>query len=105
MDYNGIAKGIRNAFIVAGTITFIYIIFQFISGNYIGERLEGTWRAACIQDEITFEGSSFTRGWKYGEFWLRANLIYFCVNGNGYPLRITARYMVLDGIYYFRVEE
>ena len=89
---------------VGAFITFIYIIFHFLSGNHIGERLEGTWRAVCIRDEITFEGNTFTRGREAGEFRIRANLIYFCVNCNGYLIRVTERYLILNGIYYILVE-
>jgi len=92
----------RNAFIVGGFITFIYIIFHFFSGNYIGDRLEGTWRAVCIQEEITFEGNSFVRGREAGEFRVRANLIYFGAHCNGYPIRLTTQYLWLNGVYYLR---
>jgi len=100
MVIDNVAKGIRNAFILAGFITFIYIVFYFFNGNYIGNRLDGTWRAVCIQDEITFDGNSFIRGQENGEYRIRANFIYFCVNCNGYPIKITARYIVLNGIHY-----
>jgi hypothetical protein len=101
---DNIAKGIRNAFVVAGTITFIYIIFHFFSGNYMGDRLEGTWRAVCTQDTIIFKGDTFIRGQTSGEFWVRANLIYFCTNYSGYPIRVTTRYMLLNGVLYFQIE-
>jgi hypothetical protein len=95
---------LRNAIIFAAVITFIGIMLYFFSGNYIGDRLEGTWRAVCINDEITFSGNTFARRREAGEFHVRTNLIYFCINCNGYPIRITTQYMVLNGIYYFRVE-
>jgi len=97
-------KVVRNAIIIGGFITFVCIMIHFLSGDYIGERLDGTWRAACIQDEITFYGDSFTRGRETGEFRVRANLIFFCENCKGYPIRVTTRYLMLDGIHYFLVE-
>jgi len=104
MATDGAARILRNAIIIGGIITFVFIILHFTSGRYIGERLEGTWRAACVHSEIIFNGNTFIRGREVGEFRIRANLIYFCTNYNGYPIRITTRYMVLNGIYYFREE-
>ena len=46
----------------AGLVTVLAIIFHFTSGNYVGDRLEGTWRAPCIQESITFNSDRFTRG-------------------------------------------
>ena len=104
METNAAVKILRNAIILGALIAFCGILFHFISGNYIGESLEGTWRAICIHDEITFAGSSFTHGRRTGEFRVRANLIFFCTNCSGYPLRmITAEYMMINGILYFRV--
>ena len=103
MDANGAAKILRNAIILGAFITLIGIFVHFFSGSYIGERLEGTWRAVCIHDEITFSGDIFTRGQSTGEFRVRANLIFFCASCNGYPLRITAEYMMINGILYLRI--
>jgi hypothetical protein len=97
-----VMKAMRNAFIVGAFITFVGITIHFLSGNYIGERLDGTWRAVCIQDEITFDGASFTRGQETGKFRVRANLICFCESCIGYPIRVTERYLMLNGIYYLR---
>jgi hypothetical protein len=104
MENKSAVKIIRNAIIIGAVITFIGIMFHFFSGNYIGNRLEGTWRAVCIHDEITFAGDGFIHGRDAGDFRVRANSIYFCIDCAGYPIRITERYMILNGIYYFRVE-
>jgi len=103
MEANGVVKILRNAIILGAFITLIGIFVHFYTGSYIGERLEGTWRAVCIHDEITFIGNYFIRGREIGEFRVRANLIFFCANCNGYPLRITTEYMMINGILYLRV--
>lgn len=97
-------KVIRNAFLISAIITLIYIVPHFFSGNYIRERLEGTWRATCIQEEIIFTGNTYIRGQESGEFRVWSNMIYFGANCYGYPIRITARYLVINGIYYLRRE-
>jgi hypothetical protein len=93
---------LRNAFVLAGFVTFIVIIFHFLSGNYIGDRIQGTWRAVCTREEITFAGNTFTRGRENGEFWMRGNLIFFGENENGYPIRVIADYIVMNGVFYLR---
>jgi len=97
------AKIVRNAIIVGVCIAFIFMLFHFFSGNYIGDRLEGTWRAVCIRDEITFEGTSFIRGREAGEFRIRANMIYFCTKCTGYTIRVTENHLWINSILYFRV--
>jgi len=95
-------KIVQKAFILGAVITFIYLLFNFFSGSYVRERLDGTWKAICIQDELTFMGSTYTRGRESGEFRIRANYIYFCANGYRYPIRITSQYLWLNGIYYVK---
>jgi len=102
-NFNGVVKILRNAIILSALIALVGIFFHFISGNYVGNRLEGTWRAICTRDEITFTGDTFDRGRETGVFRVRANLIFFCESCSGYPLRITAEYMMINGIIYFRV--
>lgn len=94
---------IKNALVLGTLIAFAYLVFYFFSGNHIGERLEGTWRAVCARDEITFSGNAFTRGSENGEFRVRANLIYFCASGRGYPIRVIANYLVLNGVCFLPV--
>jgi len=95
---------IKLSFALAVLIVLVYIIFLFWSGNYMYERVQGTWRAACIQDEIIFVERTFVRGRESGNFRVRANVIYFGTDEIGYPIRITSQFIVINGIYYLRVE-
>ena len=95
---------IRNAFALGMFITFVYIIFLFLRGNSVEERIQGTWSAVCIQDEIIFTGNAFIRGRETGEFRIMANLIYFNLEDSGYPIKVTEHYMVINEIYYLRVK-
>jgi|GEM_PF-5164052 len=103
MESKYAVKILKNTIILGVFITLVGIFVHFFSGSYIGERLEGTWRVVCIHDEITFIGNYFTRGQRAGEFRVRANLIFFCVSCSGYPIRITAGYVMINGVIYFRV--
>jgi hypothetical protein len=90
---------------VGGLIAFVVILTLFITKKCEQERLEGTWRAVCIREEITFDGSSFIRGRETGDFILRLNMIYFSSVCSGYPIRITDGYIVLNSIHYLRTCE
>ena len=94
---------LRNALIFATLIALIGIISNFASGNYIGDRLDGTWCAPCIQETITFYGNTFIRGRETGEFNVRANIIYLSANCTGYSLKISSEYLCINGVYYFRI--
>jgi len=93
----------KNALILATLIVLLGIISHFFSGNYTENRLEGTWRAPCIQETITFCGNTYIRGRETGEFNVKANVIYFGANCTGYSLKISSQYLCLNGVYYFRV--
>lgn len=90
---------------MGGLIAFVVILVLFITKKCEQGGLEGTWRAACIREEITFDGGSFIRGRETGNFILRLNMIYFSSVCNGYPIRITGGYIFLDGIHYLRTSE
>ena len=68
---------IRNAVALAGIIVFIYILFLFHGGSRRVESIQGTWRAICMQDEITFTNKDYTRNGETREFSIRRNQIYF----------------------------
>ena len=94
---------IRNAVALAWFIVFIYFLCLFLSGCRRVENIQGTWRAICIQDELTFINRDYTRGGETRKFSIRRNQIYFGC-GNGYPIMIKTRYMVVNGVFYLRVE-
>lgn len=95
---------VRNAMILGGFIVFIYLIFTFVSGGYMNERLNGTWVSECGRSRYIFNGVGFTHNIKgCGEFRIRGNQIIFVETGCTYHIRVTQTYMILNGRFYMFV--
>jgi hypothetical protein len=92
---------VRNAVGLSGLIVFVYLLFTFISGGYLDERLNGTWVSECGQSRYTFDGNGFTHNTRgCGVFRIRGNQIIFAETGYSYHIRVTRTYIILDGVFY-----
>jgi hypothetical protein len=92
---------VRYAICLSGIIVFVYLIFMFVSGEYLNEQLNGTWVSECGRSRYTFDGDEFTHNTRgCGVFKIRGNQIIFLETGYSYHIRVTRTYMILDGVFY-----
>ena len=93
---------VRNVIAIGCLIVLLCLIFTFVSGRYIQQRLDGVWVRECGSVEYVFAGNEYSHSMgDSGYFRIRGNMIYFD-NGSIYNINVRRSYMVLNGIHYLR---
>ena len=93
---------IKNSLAIAGIIIIFYLLYHFISGNYIQDRLEGEFVCPETSRTYVFANESYKTGNESGKYRIRANKIIFIEVGTEYFIRVHRDYIMLDGQHFLR---